>query len=329
MNRRDAIALIVSAAGWPLVVRAQQSDRMRKIGILMGLSADNPVGQARVATIRAALQQLGWAEGREVHIELRWGGPGDANLMRAQATELVALAPDVILANGSPALAPLLQATRSIPIVFTIVADPVGAGFVDSLARPGGNATGFLTFDYSISVKWLELLKEIAPSVTRAGVLRDPTLTFGTAQFAAIQAVAPTLRMEVSPLGVREAGEIERGITAFARTGNGGLIVTASAFAQEHRQLIITLAARQKLPAIYYERVYVEDGGLLCYGPSYIDQYRLAASYIDRILKGEKPTDLPVQVPTKYELVINLKTAKMLGLTIPPTLLARADEVIE
>jgi putative ABC transport system substrate-binding protein len=329
MNRRDAIALVVSAAGWPLMARAQQPASMRKIGILMGLSANNPVGQARVATFRAALQQLGWAEGREVRFELRWGGPGDANVMRAQATELVALAPDVILANGSPALAPLLQATRSIPIVFTIVADPVGAGFVDSLARPGGNATGFLTFDYSISVKWLELLKEIAPSVTRAGVLRDPTLTFGTAQFAAIQAVAPTLRMEVSPLGVREAGEIERGITAFARTGNGGLIVTASAFAQEHRQLIITLAARQKLPAIYYERVYVEDDGLLSYGPSYIDQYRLAASYIDRILKGEKPTDLPVQVPTKYELVINLKTAKTLGLAIPTTLLARADEVIE
>jgi putative ABC transport system substrate-binding protein len=329
MNRRDTIALIVSAAGSSLVARAQQPDRMRKIGILMGLSADNPVGQARVATFRAALQQLGWAEGREVRIELRWGGPGDGNLMQTQATELVALAPDIIVANGSPALAPLLQATRSIPIVFTIVADPVGAGFVDSLARPGGNATGFLTFDYSISVKWLELLKDIAPSVTRAGVLRDPTLTFGTAQFAAIQAVAPTLRMEVSPLGVREAGEIERGITAFARTANGGLIVTASAFAQEHRQLIITLAARQKLPAIYYERVYVEDGGLLSYGPSYIDQYRLAASYVDRILKGEKPTDLPVQAPTKYELLINLNTAKTLGLTIPTTLLARADEMIE
>jgi putative ABC transport system substrate-binding protein len=295
----------------------------------MGLGADDPIGQARVATFRAGLEQLGWTDGRNLQIELRWGSLTDADLMRTYATELVALAPDVILANTSIALAPLLQATRTIPIVFTIVADPVGAGYVESLSRPGGNATGFLTYDYNISAKWLELLKEVAPSVKRVGVLRDPALTNGTAQFAVVQAMAPTIGVEVIPLGVHGADEIERGIAAFTHTSSGGLIVTGSPLAVVHRHLIIMLAARHKLPAIYFERYCVTDGGLLSYGPSFLEQWRLAAGYVDRILKGEKPADLPVQAPTKYELVINVKTAKALGITVAHSLLARADEVIE
>jgi putative ABC transport system substrate-binding protein len=275
-----------------------------------------------------ALQQLGWAEGRNLRIDTRWGG-GDAERSRRYAAELVALAPDVILAAGASALAPLLLATRTVPIVFTIVADPVGAGFVDSLSRPGGNATGFLMFEYSLSGKWLEVLKQIAPGVTRAAVIRDPAISAGTGQFGVIQSVAASLGVEVSPVNVRDAVEIERAIAAFARSPNGGLIVTASALSAVHRDLIITLSARHKLPAVYYERYFVGAGGLISYGPDFVDQYRRAAGYVDRILKGEKPADLPVQAPTKYELVINLKTAKALGLTVPDAVLARADEVIE
>ena len=273
-------------------------------------------------------QQLGWTIGRNVRIDTRWATANAADIRR-HAAELAALAPDVILAHGASTVGPLLQATRTVPIVFPVVADPVGAGFVDSLARPGGNATGFMNFEYSLSGKWLELLKQIAPGVTRVAVLRDPAIASGTGQFGVIQAVAPSLRVEVTPVNVRDAGEIERAVAAFARSANGGLIVTASALAQLHRDLIITLAARHKLPAVYSERSFVAAGGLISYGADFIDQYRRAAGYVDRILKGEKPADLPVQAPTKYELVINLKTAKALGLTVPPTLLARADEVIE
>ena len=271
---------------------------------------------------------MGWTIGRNVRIDTRWATANAADIRR-HAAELVALAPDVILAHGDSTVGPLLQATRTVPIVFPIVADPVGAGFVDSLARPGGNATGFMNFEYSMGGKWLELLKQIAPGVTRVAVLRDPTIPAGIGQFGVIQAVAPSLRVEVNPVNMRDAGEIERAVAAFARSGNGGLIVTASASAVLHRDLIVTLAARHKLPAVYFERSFVAAGGLISYGPDRIDQYRQAAGYVDRILKGEKPADLPVQAPTKYELVINLKTAKTLGLTVPPTLLARADEVIE
>jgi putative ABC transport system substrate-binding protein len=329
MRRREFNVLLGGAAVSPLGTFAQQADRVRRVGVLMSLSADDPIGQARVAAFREGMEQLGWFDGRNIRFEFRWSKPADASLLRAYAGELVALTPDVILANASTALAPLLQATRTIPIVFTIVADPVGAGFVDSLGRPGGNATGFSTFDYSISAKWLELLKEIAPSVKRVAVLRDPTLTLGTAQFAAIQAMASKVAVEATPLGVRDDGEIERGVTAFASTSNGGLIVTGSASAHFHRHLIVALAARHQLPTIYYERVFAKDGGLLSYGPSFLEEYRLAAGYVDRILKGEKPANLPVQEPTRYELVINRKTAKTIGLSIPPSLLARADEVIE
>jgi putative ABC transport system substrate-binding protein len=271
---------------------------------------------------------LGWTDGRNVRIDYRWGG-GNADNIRKDAAESAALAPDVILAAGAAVVGPLLQATRTVPIVFVIVPDPVGAGFVDSLARPGGNATGLIIFEYSISAKWLELLKQIAPDVTRAAVLRDPAISTGIGQFGAIQAVAPSLGVEVSPVNVRDAGEIERAIAAFARPSNGGLIVTVSALAVVHRDLIITLAARHKLPAVFYERFFVAGGGLISYGPDYLDEFRRAAGYVDRILKGEKPADLPVQAPTKYKLVINLKTAKTLGLTMPPALLATADEVIE
>jgi ABC-type uncharacterized transport system substrate-binding protein len=273
------------------------------------------------------LQQLGWTDGRNVQIDTRWAG-GNANDIRRHAVELAGLSPEVILANGSAAVAPLLQATRAVPIVFVVVPDPVGAGFVESLARPGGNATGFTPFEYGIGVKWLELLKQIASRVTRAAVLRDASLTSGTGQFAAIQAVAPSLGTEASPIGVSDAGEIERAVTAFARS-NGGLIVTGSALTAVHRDLIVTLAARHKLPAVYNGRFFVTGGGLISYGADLIDQYRRAAGYVDRILKGEKPADLPVQAPTKYELVINLKTAKALGLDVPDSVLARADEVIE
>ena len=330
MKRREFITLLGgAAAAWPLAARAQQPERMRRIGVLMASAADDPESQARIAAFLQGLAQLGWTDGRNVRIDTRWATT-NADDLRRHAAELAALAPDVIVAaTGTATVAPLLQATRTVPIVFVIVIDPVGAGFVASLARPGGNATGFLMFEYGLSGKWLELLKQIAPGVTRAAVLRDPAIASGIGQFAAVQAVAPSLGVELSPVDVRDAPEIERAVTAFARSGNGGLIVTASAVATRHRDLIVTLAARHRLPAVYAARHYVAAGGLISYGPDLIDQYRRAAGYVDRILKGEKPADLPVQAPTKYELVINLKTAKALGLDVPPTLLARADEVIE
>src|SRR5712691_2636591 len=293
---------------------------MRRIGMLLPAAADDPEYQARVGAFLQALALLGWTIGRNVRIDTRWATATAADIRR-HATELAALAPDVILAHGASTVGPLLQATRTVPIVFPIVGDPVGAGFVDSLARPGGNATGFMTYEYGLSGKWLELLKQIAPGVTRAAVLRDPTQGSGVSQFAVIQAVAPSLRVEVNPINMRDAGEIERAVAAFARAPNGGLIVTASAAAAFHRDLIITLAARHKLPAVYPERSYVAAGGLISYGPDYIDQYRKAAGYVDRILKGEKPADLPVQAPTKYETVLNLKTAKALGLDVPAIVL--------
>jgi putative tryptophan/tyrosine transport system substrate-binding protein len=329
MRRRDFIKVIAgSAAAWPLAVTAQQPERMRRIGVLMHLAADDPEGQARIGAFLQGLQEWGWAVGRNVRIEYRWAA-GDAERIRKYATELVALAPDVILAAGGAVVAPLLQATSTVPVVFAQTPDPVGAGFVASLARPGGNATGFTVFEYGLSAKWLELLKEIAPQVTRAGVLRDPVLTTGIGQFAAIQSVAPSLGVEASPINLREADEIERAITALARTWGGGLIVTASALATVHRDLVVSLAARYRLPAVYSNRLFVTSGGLICYSPDRIEQFRQAAGYVDRILKGEKPADLPVQAPTKYELVMNIKTAKALGLDVPPMLLARADEVIE
>jgi putative ABC transport system substrate-binding protein len=329
MRRREFITVLGgAAAAWPLAVRAQQGARMRRIGILINLASDDAEGQARLAAFHQGLEQLAWTVGRNVQIDYRWGA-GDADRIRKFAAELVALAPDVILSTGSPSAAALQQATRTVPIVFVTVVDPVGSGFVDSLARPGGNITGFTLFEYSISGKWLELLKQIAPSVTRAAIIRDPALTAGGGQLGVIQAVAPSVGVEVTPVNVRDAGEIERAVTAFARQPNGSLIVTASTLAAVHRDLLVALAARHKLPAVYYARYVVLGGGLMSYGPDYIDQYRRAAGYVDRILKGEKPGDLPVQAPTKYELVINLKTAKALGLDVPPTLLARADEVIE
>jgi putative ABC transport system substrate-binding protein len=328
MKRRDFISLAGGAAIWPLAARAQQSKQMRRIGVLLGSAADDAVYQARIGAFLQALALLGWTIGRNVRIDTRWAGANAADVRR-HAAELASLAPDVILAHGGGPVGALLQATRTVPIVFPVVGDPVGAGYVDSLARPGRNATGFMNFEYSISGKWLELLKQIALSATRVAVLRDPTQGSGTSMFAAIQAVAPSLRVEVSPVNVRDAGEIERAVAAFARSSNGGLIVTPSGPANVHRNLIVALAARHKLPAVYFERSFVAAGGLISYGPDYLDQYRRAAGYVDRILKGEKPADLPVQAPTKYELVVNLKTAKALGLTIPSTLLGRADEVID
>jgi len=329
MRRRDFLTLLGGAiAAWPLAARAQQPERMRRIGVLMNLAAGDPEGQARLAALLQGLQALGWADGPNVRIDTRWAA-GDADKFRKYAAELAALAPDLIVAAGSGAAGPLLRATRTVPIVFTMVIDPVGAGFVDSLARPGGNATGFTQFEYSLSGKWLELLKQIAPGVTRVGVLRDPNVASGSGQLGAIQSAAPSFAVELRPINVRDAGEIERAITAFARAPNGGLIVTGSALAATHRHLITGLAARHKLPAVYSNRAFVTSGGLLSYGPYLVDQFRRAAAYVDRILKGEKPADLPVQAPTKYELVINLKTAKALGLAVPPTLLARADAVIE
>jgi putative tryptophan/tyrosine transport system substrate-binding protein len=328
IRRREFITLLGgAAAAWPLAARAQQGERMRRIGVLMYLAADDSETQARLAAFAQALKQLGWSDGRNLRIDTRWATADD---IRTHAAELAALAPDVLVAGtGTATAAPLLQATRTVPIVFVTVIDPVGAGFVASLARPGGNATGFTMFEYGMSAKWLELLKEIAPRVTRAAVLRDPAIASGIGQFATVQAVAPSLGVELSPVDVRDAPEIERAVTAFARSGNGGLIVTASALATRYRDLIITLAARHKLPAVYSRRLFVADGGLLSYGPDYVDQFRRAAGYVDRILKGEKPADMPVQAPTRYELVINLKTAKALGLTIPESFLLRADEVIE
>jgi ABC-type uncharacterized transport system substrate-binding protein len=329
VRRREFITLLGGAAvAWPLAARAQQGERMRRIGVFMNLASDDAEGQARNAAFLQGLQQSGWTVSRNVQIDYRWSA-GDAELFRRHAAELAVLAPDVILATGSATVGPLLQATRTVPIVFVQVPDPVGAGFVESLARPGGNATGFTIFEYGISGKWLELLKEIAPSVTRVAVLRDPAIAAGAGQLGAIQSVAPSLGVELRPLGVRDAGEIERSVTAFARSSNGGLIVTGSTLALVHRDLITTLAARHRLPAVYNSRYFATVGGLISYGSDSIDPYRRAASYVDRILKGEKPADLPVQAPTKYELVINLKTAKALGLEVPPTLLARADEVIE
>ena len=327
-SRRKFIALIGGAAAWPLAARAQQGEPMRRIGALMSTAADDPEGQARIAAFQQGLQQFGWTIGRNVRIDSRWPA-GDAERIRRYAAELVALAPDVILATGSAAAAPLLQATRTVPVVFVIVPDPVGAGFVNSLARPGGNATGFIQFEYGISGKWLELLKQIAPGVTRAAILRDPAISAGIGQFGAIQAVAPSLGVEASPINVRAADEIERAVADFARAPNGGLIITGSALAIFHRHLIIALAAKHRLPAVYFQRTLVADGGLISYGADVLDQYRRAASYVARILKGEKPADRPVQAPTKYELVINLKTAKALGLELPASVLARADEVIE
>jgi putative ABC transport system substrate-binding protein len=330
MQRREFITLIGgAAASWPIVARAQQPDPMRRIGVLIGAQRpDDPDAQANIAAFLQVLQQFGWTDGRNVRIDIRWAG-GNADDIGKYAAELVSLAPDVILASGTAAMGPLLQATRTVPIVFVNVADAVGAGFVDSLARPGGNTTGFIAFEYGISAKWLELLKQIAPGVTRAAVLRDPAITAGIGQFAIIQSVAPSVGVEVSPINVRDAGEIERAVTAFARSSNGGLIVTSSALALAHRELIIALAAQYKLPAVYYRRYYVDSGGLISYGYDLVDQYRRAGGYVDRVLKGAKPADLPVQTPTNYELAINLKTAKALGLTVPPTLLARADAVIE
>jgi putative tryptophan/tyrosine transport system substrate-binding protein len=328
MRRREFIAALGGAAAWPIAARAQQPERMRRIGILLNASSDDPQYQAWVGAFLQALALLGWTIGRNVRIDTRWAGANAAEIRR-HAAELVALAPDVILAHGAGPVAALLQATRTVPIVFVAVVDPVGGGFVDSLARPGGNTTGFTLFEYGISGKWLELLKEIAPRVTRAAVLRDPAIASGSGQLGAIQAVAPSFGVELSPVNVRDAGEIERAVAAFARAPNGGLIATASAHVQLHGNLIITLAARYTLPAVYADRIYVTGGGLISSGPDRIDQYRRAAGYVDRILKGEKPADLPVQAPTRYETVLNLKTAKELGLDVPATVLARADEVIE
>jgi putative ABC transport system substrate-binding protein len=328
MKRREFITLLGGAAAWPLAARAQQQERMRRIGVLMSVAAEGPEGQARLAAFTNRLQQLGWTDGRNVRIDTRWGA-GDAEGIRRYAAELVALGPDVILASGDIVGVALQQTTRGVPIVFTMIADPVGAGLVEGLARPGGNTTGFTLYEYGISGKWLELLKEIAPNVKRAAVIREAGTAAGTGQFAAIQAVAPALGVELSPIGVGNVGEIERAVMAFARAPDGGLIVTGSGPAAIHRDLIVALAARHKLPAVYVGRFFVTAGGLISYGPDFVDQHRRAAQYVDRILKGEKPSDLPVQAPTRYELVINLKTAKALGLEIPPTLLARADEVIE
>jgi putative ABC transport system substrate-binding protein len=329
IGRREFVALMGGAAAtWPVATRGQQGERMRRIGVLTNLNSDDPVSQARMTTFTLALQQLGWTDGRNLRIDVRWGGD-DADRFRKYATELVALSPDVILATATAIAAPLVQATRTVPIVFVNVVDPVGAGLVASLARPGGNATGFLVFEYGISAKWLELLKQIAPRVTRVLVLRDPAASAGIGQFAAMQSVAPAFGVELSPVDVRDPVEIERGVTAFARVPNSGLIATASASQGVHRDLIIKLAAQHLLPAVYPFRYMITSGGLIAYGPEIADQYRRAASYVDRILKGEKPADLPVQAPTKYELAINLKTAKALGLIVPNTLLATADEVIE
>ena len=331
MRRREFIKVIAgSTAAWPLTAFAQQSERMRRIGVLVGaaLDADDLDLQARLGAFDDSLKQLGWTNGQNVRIDMRVGA-GNADRLRRCADELVALAPDVILATGAAAVAPILKATRALPVVFTNVVDPVGAGFVDSLARPGGNATGFVSFEYGLSVKWLELLKEIAPRVTRVAVIRDPEISAGTGQFGAIQAAAASLGLELIAVSPREAGELERAITAFAHTPNGGVIATSSALAVIRRDLIIGLAAKHKLPAVYHRRVFPASGGLISYGPDYLDNSRRAAGYVDRILKGEKSADLPVQTPSTYELVVNLKTAKTLGLTVPPSVLTRADEVIE
>jgi putative ABC transport system substrate-binding protein len=329
MKRRDFITLFSgAAANWPLTVRAQQAEQARNIGVLMNVAADDPQAKARIAAFLQALQELGWTDGRNIQITYRWSA-NDPVRIRKSAVELVALAPDVILTQTSVATAALLEATRTVPIVFTIVSDPVGAGYVDSLAHPGGNATGLTNFEYALAGKWLELLKQIAPHVIQVAVLRDPGVAAGPGQFAAIQSVATSLGVELRPVNVRNAGEIERAIAEFATVSNGGLIVTGSPQATVNRALIISLAARYRLPAIYNVSFFVADGGLLSYGPENVEEFRRAATYVDRILKGEKPAELPVQAPTKYELVINLKTAKALGLAVPTSLLASADRVIE
>jgi putative ABC transport system substrate-binding protein len=326
MRRRHFITLLGSAVAWPLVARAQQP--VRRMGVLMPYAANDPQVQARIGALLQGLKQLGWSVGTNIKIDYRWSA-GNEDDTRKYAAELVALAPDVIFSSGSAGVGPMQRATRTIPIVFAIVPDPVGAGFVDSLARPGGNITGFTSYDYGIGAKWLELLKEIAPNVTRVAVVRDPAITAGIGLWGAIQSVSPSFGVELRPVDVRDAGEIERALSAFAGTKNGGLIATGSAATIMHRDLIISLAARHQLPAVYYDRYFAAAGGLISYGSNNVEECRLAAGYIDRILKGEKPADLPVQVATKYELIINLKTAKTLGLNLPPALLARADEVIE
>jgi putative ABC transport system substrate-binding protein len=328
MKRREFISLLGGATAWPLAARAQQGERMRRIGVISILTANDPGGRAYLAAFQEELQKLGWTDGRNVRIDYRQAA-GDAERVRQYAVDLVALAPDVILATSGTVLPALLQATRVVPIVFVQVSDPVGSGFVETLARPGGNVTGFLSFEFGISGKWLELLKQIAPGVTRAAVLRDPAIPAGMGQFGALQSAAPSFGVELRPVGVRDASEIERAVTDFASSANGSLIVTASQLATIHRDLIVALAARHRLPSVYSDPYFVTAGGLISYGPNRVDHYRRAASYVDRILKGEKPADLPVQAPTRYELIINLKTAKALGLEVPTTLLARADEVIE
>jgi putative tryptophan/tyrosine transport system substrate-binding protein len=329
MIRREFLTLLGSAAAaWPLAASAQVPERIRRVGVLNYLAADDPDSSPRVAAFANALQELGWLDGRTVQFDYRWGG-GDLDRSRRYATELVALAPDVILVSSGSALAALQSVTRTVPIVFVSVSDPVGAGYVASLARPGGNTTGFTLFEYGTSGKWLALLKQIAPAMTRAAVIRDPSITSGTAQFAAIQAVAPSLGVELTPIDARDATGMENTVAGFTRGSSCGLIVTASPSAFRGRELIIALTAKHQLPAVYPVRLWVANGGLISYGPDEIDQYRRAAGYVDRILKGEKPANLPVQHPTKLDLVINLKTAKALGLEVPPTLLALADEVIE
>jgi putative ABC transport system substrate-binding protein len=331
VDRRDFIAFLGGVAvsvAYPLAVRAQQPERMRRVGVLLPAAADDAEYQARVGAFLQGLQQSGWTIGRNLRIDTRWA-TANPDAIRRNAAELAALGPDVMLAHGGLSVGAIQQVTRTVPIVFPVFVDPVGAGVVESLARPGGNATGFMSYEYSLGGKWLELLKQVAPTVSRAAVLRNPAFPSGLAQFGAIQAVAPSLRMEVNPISLRDAGEIERAVVTFARGANGGLIVTASTLANSHRPLIVALAARHKLPAVYFERSFVAAGGLISYGPDFVDQYRQAAGYVDRILKGENPADLPVQTPTKYETVLNLKAAKALGLAVPTSVLLRANEVIE
>jgi len=328
IERRKFLATLGAAAAWPLAARAQQRERMRRVGVLMHLAADDPEGQSRVAAFLQGLQEAGWAVGRNVNIDVRWAA-GEADRFRRYAMEIVALTPDVILTSAPPSIRAMQQATRTLPIVFVLVPDAVGTGIVDSLSRPGGNTTGFTSTELGMPVKWLELLKDIAPKMTRAAVLRDAADATAIGQFGAVKGAAPSFGVEISPIGVANAEEIERGITAFAREPNGGLIVLPVPTTVIHRTLIIKLAARHRLPAVYNSRYWIAEGGLVSYGPDVLDQYRRTAGYVDRILRGTKPADLPVQAPTKYELVINLKTAKALGLDVPPTLLARADEVIE
>jgi putative tryptophan/tyrosine transport system substrate-binding protein len=328
VKRRDFITLVGGAAAWPLAARAQQPERMRRIGVLSILTANDPGGRAYLAAFQQELQQLGWTDGRNMRIDYRQAA-GDAERVRQYAADLVSLAPDVILATSGTVLPALLQATRTVPIVFVQVSDPVGSGFVETLARPGGNVTGFLSFEFGISGKWLELLKQVAPLVTRAAILRDPAIPAGMGQFGALQSAAPSFGVELRPVGVRDAGEIERAVTDFASSANGGLIVTASQLATIHRDLIVGLAARHRLPAVYSDPYFVTAGGLISYGPNRVDHYRRAAGYIDRILKGDKTADLPVQAPTKYELVVNLKAARSIGHEVSAGLVLRADEVIE